>query len=29
MVETLRFASAPGLPRLFADAVVNGRYTGS
>ena len=29
MVETLRFDSAPGLPRLFADAVVNGRYTGS
>jgi acyl dehydratase len=29
VVETLRFASAPGLPRLFADAVVNGRYTGS
>jgi acyl dehydratase len=29
VVETLRFDSAPGLPRLFADAVVNGRYTGS
>jgi acyl dehydratase len=29
VVETLRFDSAPGLPRLFADAVVNGRFTGS
>jgi acyl dehydratase len=29
VVETLRFDSAPGLPRLFADAVVNGRHTGS
>ena len=29
MVETLRFDTAPGLPRLFADAVANGRSTGS
>jgi acyl dehydratase len=28
VVETLRFDAAPGLPRLFADAVVNGRHTG-
>jgi acyl dehydratase len=29
VVETLRFDAAPGLPRLFADALVNGRHTGS
>ncbi|HEU4330463.1 MAG TPA: MaoC/PaaZ C-terminal domain-containing protein [Lapillicoccus sp.] len=29
MVETLRYDTAPGLPRLFADAVANGRFTGS
>ena len=29
MVETLRFDTAPGLSRLFADAVVNARHTGS
>ena len=29
MVETLRFDAAPGLPRLFADAMVNGRFGGS
>ena len=29
MVETLRFDTAPGLPRLFAEAVANGRVTGS
>jgi acyl dehydratase len=29
VVETLRFDTAPGLSRLFADAVVNARHTGS
>jgi acyl dehydratase len=29
VVETLRFDAAPGLPRLFADAMVNGRFGGS
>ena len=29
MVETLPFEAAPGLPRLFADALVNGRFGGS
>src|SRR5690349_8498980 len=29
VVETLRFDAAPGLPRLFAEAVAYGRTTGS
>jgi acyl dehydratase len=29
VVQTLRFDTPPGLPRLFADAVVNGRQMGS
>ena len=29
MAETLRFDTAPGLPRLFAGALVNGRFGGS
>ena len=29
MAETLRFDAAPGLPRLFADALLNARHGGS